>query len=114
MLRIKLVKSPIGNTARNRATVKALGLRKMHQVVEQDDSPSVRGMIHQVRHLLQVETVEGTRQPKEQPKAAAPEKKKAAAPEAKATPKAKSTKAEGEKAAPRARKKEPVATQVEE
>jgi len=55
MLRIKLVRSPIGNTARNRATVKALGLRKMHQTVEHNDSPSIRGMIHSVKHLLQVE-----------------------------------------------------------
>jgi large subunit ribosomal protein L30 len=55
MLRIKLVKSPIGNTARNRATVQALGLRKIRQVVEHEDSASVRGMVHRVKHLLQIE-----------------------------------------------------------
>lgn len=59
MLRIRLAKSPIGHTARNRATVKALGLRKVHQIVEHDDSPAIRGMIHRVKHLLAVETVEG-------------------------------------------------------
>jgi large subunit ribosomal protein L30 len=59
MLRIRLAKSPIGNTARNRATVKALGLRKVHQIVEHDDSPAIRGMIHRVKHLLAVETVDG-------------------------------------------------------
>jgi len=59
MLRIRLAKSPIGNTARNRATVKALGLRKVHQIVDHDDSSTIRGMIHHVKHLLVVETVEG-------------------------------------------------------
>ena len=58
MLRIKLVKSPIGNTASNRATVKALGLRKMQQVVEKEDTPSIRGMIHKVKHMLLVEEVD--------------------------------------------------------
>lgn len=60
MLRVKLVKSPIGNTARNRATVQALGLRKVHHVVEHDDSPAIRGMIHRVKHLLEVEVAEGS------------------------------------------------------
>ncbi len=59
MLRIKLVKSPIGNNLRNRRTVIALGLRKVHQVVEQPDNPSIRGMIHHVKHLLSFEVVEG-------------------------------------------------------
>ena len=59
MLRIKLVKSPIGNNWRNRRTVAALGLRKVHQVVEQPDNPSVRGMIHHVQHMVTVEVVEG-------------------------------------------------------
>jgi len=59
MLRIELVKSPIGNTIRNRRTVAALGLRKVHQVVEQPDNPSIRGMIHHVKHLLKFEVVEG-------------------------------------------------------
>lgn len=57
MLRIKLVKSIIGNTPRNRATVKALGLRKMQQTVEKQDCPEIRGMIHKVKHLLEVEEV---------------------------------------------------------
>lgn len=57
MLRVKLVKSIIGNTPRNRATVKALGLRKMHQTVVHQDTPAIRGMIHHVKHLLEVEEV---------------------------------------------------------
>jgi len=55
MLRVKLVKSPIGNTKRNRATIQALGLRKIRQVVEHEDSATVRGMVRNVKHLLEVE-----------------------------------------------------------
>ena len=53
-LRLELVRSPIGCTERQRATVIALGLRKMHQVVEQQDSPVTRGMIKKVAHLVRV------------------------------------------------------------
>ncbi|MCW5941600.1 MAG: 50S ribosomal protein L30 [Fimbriimonadaceae bacterium] len=57
MLRIKLVGSPVANKPANRRTVEALGLKKMHQVVEHKDDASVRGMIRKVRHLLEVEEV---------------------------------------------------------
>ena len=60
MLRIKLVKSPIGHNTRNRATVQALGLRKVNNVVEHEDTPTIRGMIHHVKNLLVVEVAEGT------------------------------------------------------
>jgi len=53
-LRLELVRSPIGGTERQRATVRALGLRKLHQVVEQSDSPVTRGMIEKVAHLVRV------------------------------------------------------------
>ena len=59
MLRIKLVKSPIGNNWRNRRTVVALGLRKVHQTVDQPDNSSIRGMIHHVQHMVTFEVVEG-------------------------------------------------------
>ncbi len=68
MLRIKLVKSPIGNNTRNRATVQALGLRKLQQVVEHDDTPTIRGMIHHVKHMLLVEDIETTVAAKQTPK----------------------------------------------
>ena len=55
MLKITLVRSPIGNTERHKATIRALGLRKIGQSVEQKDSPTVRGMIAKVNHLIQVE-----------------------------------------------------------
>jgi large subunit ribosomal protein L30 len=59
LIKIKLVKSPIGHNPRNRATVKALGLRKVGHVVEKVDNESVRGMIQKVYNLLVVETVDG-------------------------------------------------------
>lgn len=54
MLRIKLVKSLIGNTKRNRSIVAALGLKKMHHQVDHRDTPQIRGMVHRVKHLLEV------------------------------------------------------------
>jgi len=59
MLRIKLIKSKAGTRWQQNATVTALGLRKMNQVVEKDDNSSIRGMIHHVRHMVSVEVVEG-------------------------------------------------------
>ena len=53
-LRLKLVRSPIGATERQRATVRALGLRRLHQVVEQADSPVTRGMVQKVEHLVAI------------------------------------------------------------
>ncbi len=53
-LRLKLVRSPIGGTERQRATVRALGLKRLHQVVEQADSPVTRGMVHKVQHLVTI------------------------------------------------------------
>jgi large subunit ribosomal protein L30 len=58
LLRVKLVRSVIGNKQDQRDTVKTLGLRKMHQVVEVPDTPVTRGMINKVIHLLKVEEVE--------------------------------------------------------
>ena len=54
-LKITLVKSPIGAIPKHRATVKAMGLRKLHQTVELPDNGATRGQIQQVRHLVQVE-----------------------------------------------------------
>ena len=56
-LRITLVKSPIGAIPKQRATVKALGLKKMHKTVELPDNGAVRGMIQNVRHLVKVEEI---------------------------------------------------------
>ena len=56
-LRITLVKSPIGYERDQGATVKALGLRRIRHAVEKDDTPSVRGMVHKIRHLVKVDTL---------------------------------------------------------
>jgi large subunit ribosomal protein L30 len=56
-LRIRYTKSVIGYNQRQRATVRSLGLIKLHRVVEREDTPSVRGMVHAVRHLVTVEEV---------------------------------------------------------
>jgi large subunit ribosomal protein L30 len=55
MLRVTLVKSPIGFPEPQKRTVKALGLNRMHQTVEHEDSPALRGMLNTVIHLLQIE-----------------------------------------------------------
>ena len=54
-LRITLLRSPIGNTERNKATVRGLGLRRIRQTVVRPDNPAIRGMIFKVQHLVQVE-----------------------------------------------------------
>ena len=54
-VRVTLVRSPIGYTKDQKKTVLALGLRRMHQTVEHQDNPAVRGMIRKIIHLLQVE-----------------------------------------------------------
>ncbi len=58
MLKITLVRSPIGNTEVHKATVRALGLHRIGQTVEQKDSPSVRGMLSKVNHLVKIEEVQ--------------------------------------------------------
>lgn len=57
-LRIKLVRSPIGYSSRQKRTVKALGLRKINHTVVRPDNPAVRGMVAKLSHLLQVEEIE--------------------------------------------------------
>lgn len=56
-LKITYVKSVIGYNKTQKSTIKALGLRKLQQTVEQDDTPVIRGMINKVRHLINVEEV---------------------------------------------------------
>ena len=56
-LRITLVKSPIGAIPKQRATVEALGLKKLNKTVEMPDNSAVRGMIQRVRHLVKVEEI---------------------------------------------------------
>ena len=57
MATIKLTQtgSPIRRTKDQRATLVGLGLNKMHKTVELDDTPSVRGMVNKVRHMVKVD-----------------------------------------------------------
>lgn len=54
-IRIKQVKSVIDRTKRQKDTIKALGLRKMHQTVEKEATPQILGMVKKVAHLIEVE-----------------------------------------------------------
>ena len=54
-VRVTQIGSPIGRRRDQRATLIGLGLNKMHRTRELEDTPSVRGMINKVKHLLRVE-----------------------------------------------------------
>jgi large subunit ribosomal protein L30 len=54
-IRIKWVRSQIGYPSDQRKTIRALGLKRLQHTVEREDSPTIRGMIHKVRHMIVVE-----------------------------------------------------------
>lgn len=54
MLEITLIKSTIGASEKQRAVVRGLGLRRLHQTVSLQDSPETRGMISKINHMLRV------------------------------------------------------------
>lgn len=58
ILRITYSKSSIGYKADQKATIKALGFKRLYETIEQEDSPVIRGMINKVSHLVTVEEVE--------------------------------------------------------
>jgi large subunit ribosomal protein L30 len=55
-IKVKKVKSAINRTQTQKRTLEALGLRKIGQVVEHDDTPTILGMVNKVKHLVSVET----------------------------------------------------------
>ncbi|NLF64425.1 MAG: 50S ribosomal protein L30 [Chloroflexi bacterium] len=57
-LRITYVKSAIGYNEKQKATIRALGFRKLNQTVELEDNPAIRGMVNKVSHLVTVEEEE--------------------------------------------------------
>lgn len=57
-LEITQVRSGIGRPANHRRTLRALGIRRHQQSVVHDDNPAIRGMVHQVRHLVSVTEIE--------------------------------------------------------
>jgi large subunit ribosomal protein L30 len=54
-VRITQIRSGIGRPETHKRTIRALGLRRLHHSVIHDDTPTIRGMIFQVKHLVQVE-----------------------------------------------------------
>jgi large subunit ribosomal protein L30 len=66
-LRVTQIKSTISHIARNRATVRALGLKRIGHTVEIPDNPATRGMVRQVRFLVSVEEVADAGSPKGAP-----------------------------------------------
>ena len=56
-LKITQIKSAIGYAKKQKQMVRALGIKKLYQSVEQKDTPQIRGMIEKVKHLLKVEEV---------------------------------------------------------
>lgn len=54
-IKVTLVRSAIGYKKDQKATLKALGLRRLHQTVEHKDTPALRGMVNKVIHLIKVE-----------------------------------------------------------
>ena len=57
-LRITLQRSPIGYEQSQRETARSLGFKKLQQTVLHDDNPVIRGMVHKIRHLVHVESIE--------------------------------------------------------
>jgi large subunit ribosomal protein L30 len=57
-LKIKQVRSAIGRVKIQKTTVRTLGIHRLHEEVIHEDTPQIRGMIHKVRHLLEVEEVD--------------------------------------------------------
>lgn len=55
ILRLTLIGSPIGYSKKHKDTIRALGFKRLHQTVEHVDSPTLRGMLYKVDHLVLVE-----------------------------------------------------------
>lgn len=56
-IRITQTKSKIGQPENQKRILAALGIKKMHQTVEHDDTPQIMGMVNKLRHLVKVENV---------------------------------------------------------
>jgi len=56
-IKITQIKSGIGSTKRQKATIEALGIKKMHYSVEHEATPEIIGMVNKVKHLVKVEEI---------------------------------------------------------
>jgi len=54
MMKVKLVRSVYGRIEKHRACVRGLGLRRMHQIAEVEDTPATRGMLNKVAYMVQL------------------------------------------------------------
>lgn len=54
-IKVKQIKSKINSTKRQKRTLEALGIKKMHQVVEHEDTPQILGMVNKISHLVAIE-----------------------------------------------------------
>ncbi len=77
-LRVKQIKSGIGRPPKQRATLRALGLKRINHTVIKEDRPEIRGMLARVSHLVSVERIE---EPKKKTKASRAEKSAEQGPE---------------------------------
>jgi large subunit ribosomal protein L30 len=57
IVRVTLLRSAVGYSKEHKATVRALGFKHLHQTVEHVDTPTLRGMLYKVAHLVEVEEV---------------------------------------------------------
>ncbi|WP_427340475.1 50S ribosomal protein L30 [Caloranaerobacter sp. DY30410] len=53
-IKIKLIRSKIGKTKKQKRTIEALGFKKVGQIIEKEDTPQIRGMIQKVSHMVEV------------------------------------------------------------
>ena len=93
-LKIPQVKSLIGSQPKHKATMRAIGFHRHQETLTKDDTPQLRGMLHQVRHLVHVEEVKAARRIKAATREAQPTAKPDAVPDASARKDAKGAPAE--------------------
>ncbi len=62
MLRVTQVRSTIGSPPKHKRTMKAIGFRHNYEILIKEDTPQLRGMLHQVRHLVKVEEEKAAKQ----------------------------------------------------
>ena len=70
-IKITQVRSLIGSQPKHKLTMQAIGFRRHQETLTKNDTPQLRGMLHQVRHLVRVEEVKAARAAKTKPKAEA-------------------------------------------
>ena len=60
MIKVTLIKSPIGYNKKQKRTIKALGLNKLRSSIIHNDTPQIRGMVNKIPHLVSLEEIDAT------------------------------------------------------